>query len=405
MKSLLDKYFISDIANVIDEYVYSEVKEFDNELLEYCLLSGDYLYKTKDYTLVHYLFQNKRYGYVSVMLNNSKYIHITHFQNKNKNEDTELHLLCNVYDNINGDIYYSNILQRIMDSYKGKNIIKYFLNMNNNNETEITNLCSFPLIKILNQLINWDPKYILDKFKNGNNKLYELCEYGEFDIIKKFIESENGLKADHFVEEMKCGDTPLHWLTYNELINILEIIPDLSLKHIIVKTHTNCNPLYNFIARTGNPAILFLISHKQNIPLKPMHFMERNDGDMLLAELLEYNLNIIEQLICDWKPKDFLIRDGNNKYILNEICKCYNYLDIFEAVSGWKIRHFLTEDKGGYTDLYYLCANEYIDTLNFISNLEMKYFTYKYKNGKSILDILLILEQHDIIKQIVKYNS
>lgn len=217
---MLNKYLIPDLTNIVIQFMFNDIDKFDKKIMKECMESGDYMYQTKDMTLLHYMYDNQSTFKVTILFRNSKYTVIEHFQNKNKNNNTELHNIC-----------MSKGASKILD--KLKLIPEHFQNKNKDNRTELYNLCRYKIFNVILSVQGWEPKHFTHR-NNKNTALYWLCKLKAFNVVT----SIDGWTEEHcngngmiekYMTEINMGESeqfhnPIdHITTFENLKNMFNI--------------------------------------------------------------------------------------------------------------------------------------------------------------------------------------
>ena len=313
--SILHEFIIPNLAHIIIGYISHYKDIFDKVFILECIKTGDYLYYNKDNTtLLHYLFQYGRRNDIEVLLKNSNYSRAEHFQNKNKDGETELYLLC---------YYKMHSTIALVKNWKPE----HFQNKNEDGGTELHKLCHNKMHSTIALVKNWKPEHFQNKNEDGETELRVLCENRMHLTIElvglNFVNGGNEpctfWKLKHFQNKNIYGQTELHSLCHNKMHSTIVLIRERKPEHFQNKDRSGCTELY------------WLCYYKMHLTI-------------VLA-------------ICN-----FVDGDNKDKAIDNVLC------------TFWKPKHFQNKDKCGQTELYWLCLNGMHSSIALIKDLRAVHF-------------------------------
>ena len=397
-KGVLNEYVIPDLSNIIIGYISHYVEMFDNKFISECIKTGHYLYYNKNNTtLLHYLFQKERLYYIKDLLKNSNYLRAKHFQNKNEDGETELYLLC--YHRMHTTI--ALITSSFRDGTNKNKVFdnaprafwkpEHFQNKDKDGITELYWLCqnkmhsTIALVasnfvgganedKVFDNVKStfWKPEHFQNKNTNNTTELYLLCYYkmhSTIDLVKHW-------KPKHFQNKNKNGETELYWLCQNEMHTTIALVAS------------------NFVGGANEDKVF---DNVKSTFWKPEHFQNKNTNNTTELYLLcYYKMHSTIDLVKHWKPKHFQNKNKNGETELYLLCQNKMHSTIALVTSNfvggaedkvfdnmqstfWKPEHFQNKDRGGITELYWLCQKKMHSTIalvtsNFVGGAENKVF-------------------------------
>lgn len=150
---ILNNVFIPDITNIIISYIDYPMKEFTKDFLNKCIKNGDYLFYTKQYSLLNHIISKNVLLLDNIFKNNTFItVRIEHFNNISQHGITELFFLC---DNIHNAW---NPILKLIANYDMKYFQKYF-----DDKTCLHLLCGNCNYDIICLIPNLKKKYFQNK--------------------------------------------------------------------------------------------------------------------------------------------------------------------------------------------------------------------------------------------------
>ena len=417
-KLILNELVIPDISNIVIHYLkmFRYVEKFDDMFINECVKTGTYRYYNSDkLTLIHYMIKNSYWSrMVKIFKNRNSNAKAAHFQNRDKDNNTELYLMC----------YYGKY--RMIKTLKELDA-KYFQNKCKDNRTELSILCRYGKLDVIKKIYKLNAIHFQNKGQYGQTELALLIVNRHYDIVSTI----EGLNASHYQNKDSFGSTELYKLCENGHTHIINNIKGLNALHFQNKNLSGRTELsvlcknyhYTFIESLYN-------NHEEKFRLKACHFNNNNNNNYGYTELqlLDNNMNIIKFLVDNLKIDfvDFIVERCRlrikgplllyvvktlkidkpyltlHKHVLPILCEYH-----IEAVeylldnTDIKFEDFLYNDLHGHNSIYHIChdKNISVDIFRKIRGLTKKgvvdniigLFTHGARNKKKISDIMLYL--------------